>query len=437
MELLARLRRLVFEGDLGDMPPSRRWPLALARGLFAIGRDLAEGQLTLRAMSLVYTTLLSMVPLLALAFSVLKAFGVHNQVEPFLYNLLQPLGERSEEIVFRVISFVDNMRVGVLGFLGLVFLVYTAVSLVQKIEDAFNYTWRVRRHRNLAQRFSGYLSVILIGPVLVVSAMGVTASVMSTALMQQVLAIEPFGTLVALVGRLVPYLLIIGAFAFIYVFVPNTRVRALPALVGALVAGLLWQTTGFVFASLAVDSTTRFAAIYSGFAIMIMLLIWLHLSWLILLLGANVTFYVQHPQYMLVPRNRSRLSGRLKDGLALALMRDIGEHYHAGQPAPTADQLAQDMGLPGESVERVIDALAARGLLTATASDPPGWVPGRDMETITLLDCLDAVRGSGDIDAEPPDPDGRVHAVLADADTAMRGALGTRSVKDLLAAREA
>jgi len=141
-------------------------------------RDLVDGQLTLRAMSLVYTTLLSIVPLLALSFSVLKAFGVHNQIQPMLLRFLEPLGENGAEIAHNIIEFIQRMNVGVLGAVGLVLLLYTAISLMQKIEESLNYIWHVHRPRPLADRFSRYLSVLLVGPILVFSALGITATVM-------------------------------------------------------------------------------------------------------------------------------------------------------------------------------------------------------------------------------------------------------------------
>jgi len=153
--------RHIWESPLESRPP---WQRGLINGLRIIQlliRDLAEGQITLRAMGLVYTTLLSMVPLLAVSFSVLKGFGVHNQVRPLLLKLLEPLGEKGVEITDQIITFVDNVQVGVLGAVGLALLFYTVISLLQKVERAFNYTWRVSRPRPLSQRFSDYLSVIL------------------------------------------------------------------------------------------------------------------------------------------------------------------------------------------------------------------------------------------------------------------------------------
>ena len=144
-----------------------------------VGRDLVLGMITLRAMSLVYTTILSMVPLMAVSISVLKGFGIRGQLEPVLTNLLEPLGAQSAELSARIVGFVENMQIGVLGALGIGLLIYTSISLILKIETSFNHIWHLHSSRSLMQRFSDYLSVILVGPVLVFSAVGITASLAS------------------------------------------------------------------------------------------------------------------------------------------------------------------------------------------------------------------------------------------------------------------
>src|SRR5690554_1882630 len=144
-------------------------------------------------MSLVYTTLLSIVPLLALSFSVLKALGVHERMEPFLFQFFQPMGPQGIQMAERILGFVDNVKVGVLGSVGLALLVYTVISLVQKVERSFNMISHVPEMRSIAQRFSNYLSVIMVGPLLMVSAIGVSATIFSSSFVQTLIAIEPFG----------------------------------------------------------------------------------------------------------------------------------------------------------------------------------------------------------------------------------------------------
>ncbi|WP_019626556.1 YihY/virulence factor BrkB family protein [Thioalkalivibrio sp. ALJT] len=422
----------VNDTDLSQLPAWQALPLGMLRGLFALVREAAEGQLTLRAMSLVYTTLLSMVPLLALSFSVLKAFGAHNAVEPFLLGVLEPLGEQGVEIAHNVLDFVDNMRVGVLGFVGLLFLVYTVIALVQKIELAFNTIWRVENSRSLAQRFSNYLSVILIGPVLVVSALGLTATVMSSAAMQAIAGVEPFGMLITEISRLVPYILIIAAFAFIYVFVPNTRVKILPALIGAVVAGVLWQSVGWVFANM-VAGSTRYAAIYSSFAIMIMLLIWIYLAWLILLIGANVTFFVQHPEYMNVRGLRLNLAGAARERMGLHLMQQVGQRFHDGRPAPTMDEVAASLAIPGNALVEVTRRLEDAGLLLRAGSEASHLVPARDLDAIRVDAILAALREDSDDHAiRRLRGSQSVETTLQEVEHAREMCLNGRTLRDLL-----
>ncbi len=404
------------------------------RLLYVGALEFSEGQLTLRAMSLVYTTLLSLVPLLAVSFSVLKAFGVHNQIEPILYNFLAPLGDKGEEMTLRIIGFVEKMKVGVLGSIGLAMLIYTVISLIQKIEDAFNYIWRIKRPRSFVRRFSDYMSVILIGPVLVFSAIGLTASIKSTRVMQRLLEIEPFGSAVYFTGKLIPYIFVCAAFTFVYIFVPNTKVKLRSAFVGGLFAGILWETTGWIFASFVVSST-KYAAIYSGFAILIMFMLWLYLSWLILLVGAEVTFYHQYPQFLNIKKKSLLMNNRLKEKLALALMFLIGHNYCFDRPRWTLDSLVERLSLPVEPVQDMLVLLEKRGMLLETADEPAAYLPARDPEKITLKDIFDAVRLAGeDLSAfeKKALPLAEVERVMTRVDDALDDALGRETLRDLV-----
>lgn len=429
------LNHFVWGVDLRGMSP---WRVGLTRALrlvYAVLRDLAQGQLSLQAMSLVYTTLLSLVPLLAVSFSVLKGFGVHNQIEPLLLNVLEPLGEKGVEITAIVIGFVENVKVGVLGSLGLGLLIYTVIALIQKIERVFNHTWRVERPRPFAQRFSDYLSVILIGPVLVFSALGTTASFMSNTLVQKLVAIQPLGLVVESFAKLIPYLFIIGAFTFVYVFVPNTRVRIRSALLGALVAGVLWQTIGWGFAAFVVSST-KYAAIYSGFAIVVVFMIWLYLAWLILLVGANIAFYHQHPEQLATRRRELQLSIRLKERLSLQAMVLIGRRHYEGGVPWTAAQIAKRLEVPAASVRQVLGGLSeAHLVLTTTIDEVTSYLPGRALETTKIKDLLDVVRASGEdryLNPTRIPVAAGVESLISEIDAASATALQGRTLRDLV-----
>jgi membrane protein len=396
-------------------------------------RDVLYGEVTLRAMGLVYTTMLSLVPLLAVSFSVLKAFGAHNKLEPFLFNLVAPLGPAGIELAQRIVGFVDNMKVGVLGSIGLALLFYTVISLIQKMEEAFNSLWRVRSLRGVLQRFSEYLSVILVGPVLVVTALGLTASFMATALMRRLTAVEPIGSVVAYAGELVPYLLVCAAFTFMYLFVPNTRVKFSAALIGGVIGGVLWETLGWGFASFIV-AATRYAAIYSGFAILMLFMIWLYLSWLILLIGAEISFYYQNPQFLsLGPRTRVP-DARTIERTAVAVMFLIADHFYHGKTPWSFNALAQRLGLDVDLVGDVVNALQGRQLIVETAGDPQAYLPARDIETIALRDVYDAVRGSGRGGFAAPAAGSleAVDRIVEAIDDAVRGTLGEKTLRDIV-----
>lgn len=425
---LQRLRDLLWHVQHGERP---RHSIRIGRYAFVLTRDIAEGQLTMRAMSLVYTTLLSIVPLLALAFSVLKAFGARDAIEPLLTQFFAPLGPQAAELTQQLLEFIEHIKVGVLGFVGILALLWSALSLIQKVESSFNYVWRIERPRPLAQRLGDYFAVLMVGPLFVFLALGITASIFNSSVIALLGEYEPFGYLIYLLGKLVPYLLIIGLFTFVYSFVPNTRVKPLAALVGGAFAGVLWQTGSVVFASF-VAGATNYNAIYSSFAILIFLLIWIYVGWMILLLGCQLAFYVQHPEHLKPRRMPPLLSGRQMEYLALMVMGVSGRRFVAGEPGYTQEELALELGAEPEHVARVVEQLIYKGLLTESGRTRTLLTPAVDLDAVPLARLWTLARTG---DGLPPSSDPLASAARklldeAEADFAERHA-GT-SVKGWL-----
>ena len=431
--ILASLDEFVWRTPAVPVSRRRALVMRLLRLVIVLVRDIAFGQLTLRAMGLVYTTLLSIVPLLAISFSVLKAFGVYNQIRPALMRFLEPLGEKGVEITARIMQFIENINVGVLGSVGLALLLYTAVSLVHKVEESFNYIWHVSRGRSIGERFSRYVSALLVGPLLVFSAIGITAAVAGMSLVRDAMEIEAINWLMLQLGRMLPYALVIAAFTFLYTFMPNTRVRLGPALAGGVVGGIAWQSAGWAFAQFAAAST-RYSAIYSSFAILILFMLWLYLNWLILLFGSSVSFYFQHPEYLVKKGGEPRLSNRMREYLALAAMSLIGKQHLAGSVPLSVDTLARELRMPTRSVDEVLTALQARGILATTGEEPPGWLPVRDLDRVSAKDVLDTVRTAGEAHSVNVDALPRMTAVerlLQEYDDAAGEALKGVSISEL------
>jgi membrane protein len=431
-----RVDRLIWSDMLAER--FNIWGRILAtilRYLYALIRDIVKGQLTLRSMSLVYTTLLSVVPLIAFSFSVLKGFGVHNELRPLLFNVLEPLGDQGVKITEDIFTLVDNVRGGVLGGISLAFFIYTAISMVQKVEESFNYVWYVAKRRSFARRFTEYMVVMLIGPVLIVIALGMIASLKSNTVIQFFMNSEFFGPLFVMTSKLTPYLLVTGVFTFMYVYMPNTRVRFRSALVGGFAGGTIWATLSVIFATFVVFSA-RTQLIYSGFAVAITALIWLYLNWLVLLTGAQLAFYHQNPAFLRIGRREPRLSNAMRERLALNIMLLIGQAFRQGeQSTVTVEVLANQLRIPSITLTPVIAALEADGLITSTEKED--LLPGREMSRIHLADVIGVVRDHGETGSyQEPKWALPIDGIGDQVDAAVAATIGDKTLADLLDAME-
>lgn len=419
LDLRRRFEQLLFDRHHLPVKPAN-WLLDLLRYPYALLRDLLTGELNLRAMGLVYTTLLSLVPLLAFAFAVLKGLGVHRDLEPLIYEVLRPIGARAGEITGHVMNFAERVRGGVLGSVGLAFLLYTVVATIQKLEAAFNFAWHVERPRSLMRRISEYLSLMVIGPLFLVIVFGLFGAI-------------PLHPALRALG---PYLFVTGVFTFLFVFVPNTRVRLGPAIAGGVTAGILWAASGAVFTKI-VELSTQMVAIYAGFAIFLSALIWIYLSWLILLIGAQLSFYVQNPRYLRAGQAPVRLTSSLRERLALTVMLLVARRFVSGHAPWRQRALAEQLEIPGSALATVIDSLEKAGLVTLT--DDEDLLPARDLEGIGLHDILSAVRDERQYETwllwrartEPA-----ADAVADAVDTAMRERVGGTTLRELAGAPE-
>ena len=430
---LSRIQRYL-ERDLWIIEASpgrslRRTAIGVVRLVVVLVRALTDRQLNLEATALVYRTLLSIVPLLAVAFSVLKAFGAQYRIEAVVARMLAPLGASGAEITTHVVSFVDNLKVSVLGAIGFVALFYTALSVIERVESALNDIWHVRRPRSLTRKFSDYLSILLVGPVLVFAAFAIMASALNYWLVQRVLAATHLTEAAVFATRHgAPFLLLVAAFTLLYRLLPYTRVSLQSALVGGVTAALLWHVAGFWFAVFVAGSTS-YTAIYSGFAVFFISLIWLQLAWLVVLTGGQVAYVHQHPISYVVVRGRPSLLLRERIGLG-ALVEITRQYLGAGGPARPVD-LARTLDAPLAVLEDLIEDFVASGLLVHTA-EPDGVMLARAPDHVTVVEVLGTIREPPSARAvQPPAVPTPVTATLQRRDDAVRDALGGLSLRTL------
>jgi membrane protein len=397
----------------------------------AVGMEFRHRLLDARAAGLVFTTLLSLVPFLAVMFSVLKAFGVHHAIEPFLAQALEPLGPRNKEITSTIIGFVDNIKIGVLGAFGVAGLFYTTYSLIDKIEQALNAIWQVKQGRTWERKFADYLSAVLVGPVLVVSAFGLLASLQSHTLVQRLVDMEPLGTLLVWSGDMVPFVMLCAVFTFFYKAIPNTHVHMRSAAVGGVSAAVVWIIAEEIFATF-VAASANYSAIYSSFAVLILFLLWLYTGWMIVLIGAQLSFFHQYPTTVWSRLLWDQGTHVFREQLALKVLRVLGHYYLKGDRPLRLSELSSELNIPLSLVEEQVERLVEYGFV-GRMQEPQGVSLIKAPDLIFVKEVLDSV-----CNGAPPwvvphhDITDPVSALLRHRDTAVERALVGETVQSLL-----
>ena len=424
------IKQDLWSRNLVALPFLHRAALHTLRLIIAVALEFRPRLLDARAAGLVFTTLLSLVPFLAVMFSVLKAFGVHHQIEPLLMQALDPLGPKSIEITARIIDFVDNLKIGVLGMVGIAGLLYTTYSLVDKIEQAFNAIWMVRQGRPWGRKFTDYLSVVLVGPVLVFTAFGALASLQSHTVVQSLMDIEPFGTLLVWSAEIVPFLMLCAVFTFLYKFIPYTQVQIMSALVGGISASILWGVTGETFAKF-VTTSAKYSAIYSSFAVLILFLLWLYVGWLIILIGAQFSFFHQHPTAYLSRQLWQQGTPAFRERVTLNVLLAIAcRHLQGGRPL-MASELALKLNLPDALIAEELEQLLDAGMV-GMMKEPEGVSLIKPPELISIKEILDAIRDGTPNDVRVPvHPDDPLEALLRRRDEAVAQSLAEYTLRSL------
>lgn len=393
-----------------------RW-LQLGRaGLSAAFRVLEGESVRLRAMALTYTTLFALVPALVVAFSVVQAFsgmdGISERVNDFLLENLA-VGAR-DTVAPYLDRFVKNAHLASAGLVGGALLIYSGISLFSDVERAINDIWSIRRRRPLRQQVTIYWVGLTLGPLLL------AASVMASHTARNWLA----GSGVRFLGVGTGLLLTCAFFTVFYYIVPATKVQLHAAAIGGAVAGITWEIAKWGYA-IFVGRSVRYHAIYGSVAAVPIFLLWLYVSWTLMLFGAKVAFIVQHASTLLRKRPlASTQAGR--EILAGEAMLRIAAAYDRGAEAPAEDEIASNAQALAEDVGEVLAALRQGGLVVPTADG--GLVPSRSLDRITLLDVRTAVTGPG---AEDPGQ-ARVGRILKDVEDEAGRKLASVTFRDLV-----
>jgi len=396
---LKRIKNLLWQPQLQKAPWWQRTLLRSAQITVAIIRDLFQQQLSLRAMSLVFTTLIGFIPLFALTFAVLKSLGAHNAMEPTLLALLEPLGDRSAEVTAQILSYVDNLRVELFGITSVGLLIYLVLDMMRKIESAFNYIWAVKKGRNWASRISEYLFAVIVSPLLLFISISITSYVNTNFFTAFLENLAYGGLIIQFTAFIAPILLMSLAFAFAYGFLPNTKVQFGSAFIGGLVTTIIWKLMGTFFQEFFVTSARE--SIYLAFASPIVIMIFIYVGWLVALTGSSIAFYHQNPAKTRSGRELITMSIAQRETMALAVAETIIQRFNSGSDPMSEEELLAALGSNPAALEVALSSLLQIGLITETAGDPPRFLPSHSFDNDSMIEIWQALRNANADELDP------------------------------------
>ena len=407
----------------------RRHAVKYLQIIVLVFKDFRADECLIRASALAFTTILSLVPFFALAFAVLKGFGVQNKVEPFI---LDQVAAGSQEIVDRVVTYINNTNMTSLGTIGLLTLIITVITLFGNVEEAFNLIWGVRETRSLYRKFSDYLSVLITAPMLMLAALGFTTTLQSQTFVRWVITNTYLGDALLLVIRLLQHVSVWAALVFLYIFIPNTKVRFKSALVGGILAGTLWQSVQWGYIHFQVG-VAKYNAIYGTLAGLPIFMVWIYVSWLIVLFGVELV--CAHQNIRTFRREfRISINHGLKELFALAILQAVAEAFHFGRPPLSVEELAEKLDIPVRICRELLEMLTESGYLIRTAGETPSYQPAYELESMTIKDVLDTLKNfGGDCKiARMSSGEKVLQEILARIDASSSAALSGMTLKDLV-----
>jgi membrane protein len=391
-DALDRLRRDLREADPNTLPPLRRAVVLALRTVVVALRGYWRQQLSTRAAALTFFSLFGLVPTLAIAFAMFKAFGGLEQAKGLLMpRLLSWMAVGSQDMVAaRIDEALQNIHGGALGGVGTVLLFLSVVYLLAEMESAFDYVWRVEQGRGLFRRITVYWTIVTVTPTLVVGGVTLPAALRSMTPVDW--AVRWVGEDAFLFRVLLPLVLVWLGFALLYLFVPNTRVAAKAAFTGAIVGGSLWFLALYGYAQYA-RSALAWTSIYGSFAALPIFLLWVYLTWLIVLFGCEVAFAVQHVSAGAPEQQVDDPSPLARELLALRVLAIVSRRFVHGEPAALSLDVAEELHVSPALVVATVGLLETVGLVAA--SEEGALLPARDPRLLTPPDVLEILRHRG------------------------------------------
>ncbi len=352
---------------LEEYPPKMKFLFKYLRVIILALRGSVENKVTVRASALTYYTLMSIVPVLAMAFGIAKGFGADKYLEKELKEGLEGQGEIADKLVTFANSLLENTGGGLIAGIGVIFLFYSVSKIFSSIETAFNDIWKIEKPRTIVRKFTDYLSMMLIAPILLIA-----SSSISVFLATQ---LDTIGKQIELIGyvseylmfalNFIPLFLIWILFSVVYIVMPNTKVSPQSGIISGIIAGTAFVATQWIYIDFQIG-VSKFNAIYGSFAALPLLLIWLQVSWMIVLFGAEVSFANQNIDLYEFEAESEHISSSSKRTLSLLVVNLIVKRFEKGEDPLTALELSQNLKIPVRLMRALLNQLIECRIISET-----------------------------------------------------------------------
>lgn len=384
----------IWAGNAPGTPVYVRLWRAACRLLYLVGFGFVKDQTIIRAAALTFTTILSIVPFLAVAFSISKGFGLQNT--DFIRTLILKLTTGKVEVADKIIEYIDRTNVQALGWVGVATLLFTVFSLVGTTEKAFNTIWGVTKGRSPWRKVADFFPVILICPMVLVVASSFNVSLQQQQMVSGVLSVEVIGFFESIFLKVTPYVLISMAFTFMYAFIPYTRVKLSSALIGGVVGGVLWQLAQWVYINWQIGAA-KYNAIYGSFAQLPLLLVWIYISWAIVLLGAEISYAWQNINSFVKQRYFGQATPYERQQIAVLMMIMLTKRFHEGKPLPSVEEISDGLMAPVSLVSDLFTLLQKAGYTVLTnMTECEVYAPARALDSVRVIDIIRVVNMDGE-----------------------------------------
>jgi len=393
-----RMLQRIWIDDLDDLPWRRRLLVATARVVLSSVRGYANNKGGSRSNGLTFLTLMAIVPVFTVVFALAGAFGIREVMSDWVRETFK--ATQFQQVMNWILVRVEEIDFGALGGLGLLFLIYVVLSLMGRIEDAFNTTWRAGRNRNLVRRYADYVAVLFLVPLLVLLATGVNAFFQLDQIVSDIQHTWPlFGAFLRSGLSFVPYLFVCLAAVLLYKLTPNAAVRWIPATITGVLIGITWLLTQWLFFRFQIAFLRSRLMIYGSLALLPLFLIYIQLSWAIVLWGAEVCYAVQNVRFLKPSSEKLEWTPARRRALGLALMRVAVREFRGGRTL-SLPAFSAETGATHRRVVELADLLMRSDLLHRVRPEryvptmPPGEIPLR-----RVLIALDGASGMGPVSA--------------------------------------